>query len=171
MKKLLLFAPLLITMTILLIGSVRGWTVAKTQPEKFPCAFEKKSGNTWRGGLSLDDARRIERKAARLGERAVVRFDEVSWAEVRGTIRCVSKAYRMDPAPFIAVATCESGMNPANDTNPMYDGLYQYLPATWRASAATYGHAGASAYDGYAAIHTTVQKVREEGWEAWGSCI
>jgi hypothetical protein len=77
----------------------------------------------------------------------------------------------MDPEPFIAVAVCESGMNPKNDSNPMYDGLFQYLPSTWAATSATYGHKGASIRDGYAQIHVTVQKVRKEGWGAWGSCI
>lgn len=86
-------------------------------------------------------------------------------------IRCVAKAYGMSPGPFLSVASCESGMDPKNDTNPLYEGLFQYHPDTWAAESAAYGHKGASIFDGYSQIHVTVRWVRDGGWGPWGKCI
>jgi hypothetical protein len=152
----------LLTAAILSI-TVNGYLAAKERPERYPCAFEVRRGNHWKGGLSLDDVRKLERKAAVAGERAVVRLRHVNRDHAVSTIKCVVRAYRMDPAPFLAVAECESHVTPD-------DNIYQYIPTTWASASVLYGHKGADVKDTYANIHVTVQKVEaEDGWGSW-SC-
>jgi hypothetical protein len=153
---------LIVTLLVLGMGAVRGYLAAKARPERYPCSFEKKSGNTWRGGLSLDDAQKLERKAAVVGKRVVVRLRHINRDHAVSTIKCVARAYGMDPAPFLAVAECETHVTPD-------DNIYQYIPSTWASSSPMYGHAGADESDAYANIHVTVQKVKHEGWGPW-SC-
>lgn len=151
------------------MGTVRGVLAAKR--DRYPCAFQKQEQGRWIGKLSLNDANRLRVKAVRTGETIGVRLNDVSWADVPHMIRCVAEAYSMNPGPFLSVASCESGMNPKNDTNPIYKGLFQYHPGTWAAQSAAYGHKGASIFDGYSQIHVTVRWVRDGGWGPWGECI
>lgn len=164
MKKLIL----LITVTVLLVGSVRGILAAKEKVERYPCSFRNEHGKL----VSLTDAQKARTKSVKLGKGMGVSRNEVTQHNAVATIRCVATYYGMDPDSFVSVATCESHHDPeAYNPGGPYHGMYQYLPETWAASAAIYGHKGASPHDGYASIHVTVQKVKAEGWGAWGICI
>ena len=156
-----MIAALTMTMIVLGNGVVRGYFAAKNRPS-YPCAFEVKVGKQWRAGLDLHRARQLQRKAVAIGKRIPVRYVHVGRKKVRPMIACVARAYGMAPAPFFSVAECESHVTP--DVN-----IFQYIPSTWESSSALYGHKGADEEDAYANIHTTVQKVREEGWGVW-SC-
>lgn len=163
MRKLIL----VLAVATLLSGNVRGWTAAKEKRERYPCSFTTGNGKL----VSLTDAQKARAQSVKLGRPVGVIRNEVGWGEVNDVIRCVARHYGMAPAPFIAVAKCESGGNPANDSNPIYGGLFQYLPSTWAAVSAANGHKGASVLDGYAQIHSTVRHVKAHGWSAWGICI
>jgi hypothetical protein len=155
----------LLTVAIVAVGAVRGYLAATESGRRYPCAFQQKVGGRWVGKLSFTDAERIRLKSVRVGELvAPVRLNDVTKADVIPMIRCMARAYGMAPGPFIRVAECETHLTP--DQN-----LYQYLPPTWASSSRLYGHAGAAITDGYAQIHVTVQKVKAEGWGAWGRCI
>lgn len=141
---------------------------AKREP--YPCAFQKRVQGKWFGQLSLRDANRLRAKSVRVGEPAPVRLREVTRSNIVSAITCVAKAFGQDPAKFLAVAKCESGANPANDSNPTFKGLYQYHPDTWRNASVLYGHKNASIFDGYSQVHVTVQSVRDGGWGPWPVC-
>ena len=160
MRKL---AIAMLTVTILIVGqgAVRGYFAAKNRPS-YPCAFEVKVGKQWRAGLDLHRARQLQRKAVAIGKRIPVRYVHVGRRKVVRTIACVAKAYGMAPAPFLEVADCESTTTPD-------DNLFQYIGSTWETASSLYGHKGADVADAYANIHTTVRKVKDEGWGAW-SC-
>jgi hypothetical protein len=145
--------------TILIVG--QGWVrgMVNRRPQ-YPCAFEVRHGERWRGGYSLDDVRKLEGVAAKKGDRAAVRLRHVNRKHAAPMIRCVAKAYGMATGPFLSVADCESHVTPD-------DNIYQYIPSTWASSSVAYGHAGADESDAYANIHTTVQKVKAEGWGPW----
>ena len=79
----------------------------------------------------------------------------------------------IDPGKLYRVALCESGANPLNNRNPIYKGLFQYLPSTW--SGASYNYPGgrfrgASIFDPTAQIYVTAWKSSKQGWRAWPSC-
>jgi hypothetical protein len=160
--------------TILILGQagIRGYLAAKEKP-RYPCAFQEKDPKgRWIGKLSLREANAARARSVRIGQRIAIRLNDVSQADAPGMIDCVAKAYGMDSAPFQSVAQCESHGDPEaiNPAGPFH-GIFQYLPATWAGSSKAYGHAGASIHDGYAQINVTVQKVKAEGWGAWGICI
>lgn len=159
---------LAVTLLLLGMGTVRG-LMARGRPS-YPCAFQKHENGRWIGKLSLSDANSLRAKSVRVGETIGVRLNDVSWADAPFMIRCVARAYGMDPAPFLSVAKCESGMNPKNDSHPTFKGLYQYHPDTWRNASVLYGHKGASIFDGYSQTHVTVQSVRDGGWGPWPVC-
>jgi hypothetical protein len=161
-----------LTVTVLSIGTVRGYLAAKERPERYPCSFEIKKGGKWRGMLSLDDAQRLRRKAVKVGHSIPVRLRKIDTPQVPATIKCVARAYGMDPAPFLSVAECESHSDPeAHNPAGPYTGIFQYLPSTWAAVSAANGHAGASITDAYSQIHSTVRHVKAHDWGQWGICI
>lgn len=149
----------------LVIGATRGYLAAKGRPS-YPCSFVNERGKL----VSLAEAQKARLRSVQLGKAFGVERNEVGWGTVARSIRCVARAYGMAPAPFLAVAKCESGGNPANDTNPLYKGLFQYDPGTWANASVLYGHKGASIFDGYAQINVTVQSVRGGGWGPWPVC-
>lgn len=166
-KKLLLFAPLLITVTILSIGSVRGWTAAKNRAESYPCSYARHYGNTWRGGLSLDDARRLRAKSVRLGKGIPVRLNHVTQQSAPAVISCLARAYDVDVGTALSVAQCESHADPEAYNPGGYGGIFQQDVNYWPGRAAAYGHKGASVFDGYANAHVSIQMVRDGGWGPW----
>lgn len=149
----------------LAVGATRGYLAAKGRPS-YPCSFVNERGKL----VSLAEAQKARLQSVKLGKAVGVERNEVGWGGVAVTIRCVARAYGMAPGPFLAVAKCESGMNPKNDSNPIYKGLYQYHPGTWANASALYGHKGASIFDGFSQIHVTVQSVRDGGWGPWPVC-
>jgi hypothetical protein len=157
----------ILTVAVLSIGTVKGYLAAKERPERYPCSFRTEKGKL----ISLDDAQRARLRSVKLGKPMGVQRNEVGLSGVDATIRCVARHYDMAPGPFLHVAKCESGGNPANDSSPTYKGLFQYLPETWANASALFGHKGASIFDGYAQIHVTVQTVKSGGWGPWGICI
>lgn len=152
---------------LLAIGATRGYLAAKGRPS-YPCSFVNERGKL----VSLAEAQKARLRSVKLGKGLGVQRNEVTQHNAVVTIRCVATRYGMNPDPFISVATCESHHDPeaVNPAGP-YHGMFQYLSGTWAASAASYGHKGASPYDGYASVHVTIQKVKAEGWSAWGVCI
>lgn len=162
----------LILAAVVAIGSVNVASAGEKKAPRYPCAFQRKVDNRWTGKLSLRKANALRKQSVQLGQRVAVRLNDVTTADVPFMIECVAKAYDMDPAPFLSVADCESHGDPEayNPAGP-YTGIFQYLESTWLSSSATYDHAGAPVTDGYAQIHVTVQKVKAEGWGAWGICI
>lgn len=161
----------LLTVLIVAVGAVRGYLAATESGRRYPCAFQQRENGRWVGKLSLADANHLRAVSVRRGEPEPVRLNDVTAADAPSMITCVAEAHGMDPGPFVAVAKCESGLNPANDTNPLYEGLFQYHPDTWAAESVAYGHKGASIFDGYAQINVTVQWVKDGGWGPWGRCI
>lgn len=156
-------AILLGTIAILAVGWMRGIS-AKTRPE-YPCAFKTETGQL----VSLRDATRLRERSVRLGHPVPVVLNEVTRTNARSAIACTAKAYGMDVSDFLSVADCETGgtFDPKAVSPGGHQGLYQHDPQYWPARAASYGHKGASALDGYSAINVTIQFVQDFGWEAW----
>ena len=86
---------------------------------------------------------------------------------IRQMIRSLAIRYRLDPGTAVAVAQCESGLNP-RAYSPPYAGVFQHSTRFWGRRAATYGHAGESVFDPYANIDVALRMVRAGGWGPWG---
>jgi len=79
----------------------------------------------------------------------------------------------IDPGKIYRVAQCESGANPMNNRNPLYKGMFQYLPSTWAGASSLYPGGrfrGASIFDPTAQIYVTAWKASKQGWRAWPVC-
>jgi soluble lytic murein transglycosylase-like protein len=61
-----------------------------------------------------------------------------SGAQIVAIITAAAQAYGVDPSLLISTAACESGYNPYsyNPSGP-YEGLFQFLPSTFRAHGGT----------------------------------
>lgn len=72
-------------------------------------------------------------------------------------------------APFMRVAHCESGMNPAAvDPSGSYYGAFQFNDRTWQATTGLPGHA--SDYSLIVQLEGAVTLQRERGWSPWPVC-
>lgn len=67
----------------------------------------------------------------------------------------------------VAVARCESGLNPNASNGGNFLGLFQHARVYWAGRAAQYGMAGASVFDGYANAYVSARMVRDGGWGPW----
>lgn len=90
-------------------------------------------------------------------------------ALIREAFRRQGIAWRGGEA--VAVATCESGLNPrAYNSSSGASGLLQQLARYWPGRAAAYGFAGASPFDPWANAMVSAGMVRDTGgWSHW-SC-
>jgi uncharacterized protein YabE (DUF348 family) len=90
-----------------------------------------------------------------------------------GIMVAAGSEWGVSPDKLYRVAKCESGANPSNNRNPVYKGLYQYLPSTWSGASGSYPGGrfrGASIFDPTAQVYVTAWKVSKQGWGAWPSC-
>ena len=155
-----------IVATAILLGGLRG-PAEGGAGSRFPCSElipVRVAGET----TTLGRAQAIIAKGVRDPR---VRPVDATPRQVHRLIDCIAPRYGIDAGFMKQVADCESGSNVRSYSaaGPYY-GTFQYMSGTWAASAASYGHAGASPYDGYAQVHVTARKVRAEGWDAWGIC-
>jgi soluble lytic murein transglycosylase-like protein len=61
-----------------------------------------------------------------------------SGAQIVAIITAAAQAYGVDPSWLINTAACESGYNPyADNPSGPYEGLFQFLPSTFRAHGGT----------------------------------
>lgn len=79
-------------------------------------------------------------------------------------VRVLAPRYGVSAQSAVNVMLCESGGNP-NAYNPSSgaSGLFQQLARYWPGRAATYGHAGASPFDGYANASVSLGMIRDTG--------
>jgi hypothetical protein len=82
-------------------------------------------------------------------------------------VRSVASRYGVDPSSAVAVARCESGLNPSASNGGSYLGLFQQSATYWAGRASAYGFAGASAFNGRANASVSMGMVRDSGWGAW----
>jgi hypothetical protein len=86
------------------------------------------------------------------------------------TINCVAQRFRLDPAPYIAVARCESGLNRyAHSPSGTYHGLYQYALSSWASARDFAGMGNADHHSGRKQTIVTMRWVVHNGW-GWWSC-
>ena len=90
--------------------------------------------------------------------------------EVAKLIRCAVERWSVPGGAekAIAVASCESGMNPYRDGNG-YGGVFQHSLYYWPERAARFGFANYSVYNGRANVMVAIQYAHTYGWGAW-SC-
>jgi soluble lytic murein transglycosylase-like protein len=92
--------------------------------------------------------------------------------DVEQIVREAARKYGIDENHFVAIAKCESTMNP-NAVNYGYSengnpsGLFQHLSGYWPARAAKYGYAGASVFDATANANVTAGMFRDGASNLW----
>lgn len=95
-------------------------------------------------------------------------------ASTEQIVREAARRYGLNEDHFVAIAVCESTMNPSA-INYGYSengvdfpaGLYQHLTNYWPARAAKYGYAGASVYDAAANANVTAAMWSEGMSNLW----
>jgi hypothetical protein len=97
---------------------------------------------------------------------------EGTW-HVKQLIKCAARRWDSPGAPdkAIAVARCESNLQPdAYNTNG-YAGLYQQATTYWPDRADRWGQPDRSAFNGRANIIVSIRMAASLGsWSAWGGC-
>lgn len=79
-------------------------------------------------------------------------------------VRLLAPRYGVNAQSAINVMLCESGGNPgAYNATSGASGLFQQLARYWPGRAATYGHAGASPFNGYANASVSLGMIRDTG--------
>lgn len=87
-------------------------------------------------------------------------------------MRQAARKHGIDEEHFVAIAQCESSMNP-NAVNYGYNengypsGLFQHLSGYWPARAAKYGYSGASVTDPVANANVTAAMFAEGQQGLW----
>lgn len=100
-------------------------------------------------------------------ERAGTAAAAGDWAEV---VRQAADAYGLSAGPLLALADCESGLNPdAYNSGSGAAGLFQHLDVYWPSRAAAAGFDGASPFDGVANAFVSAKMISEGGRDHW-SC-
>lgn len=82
-------------------------------------------------------------------------------------VRSLARRWGVGEQGAVNVMYCESGGNPNASNGGNYLGLFQHSATYWPGRANTYGHPGASAFNGYANADVTMQMVRAGGWGPW----
>jgi hypothetical protein len=82
-------------------------------------------------------------------------------------IRCMAKSFQLNPGEAIAVAECESHLDPQAYNKP-YAGVYQHDEKLWPRRARKFGFSGHSPFDPIANIVVTLRAVMGGGWGPWG---
>jgi len=82
---------------------------------------------------------------------------------VEAIITAAAQRHGLDPTRLIAVARCESGLNP-NALNPAgpYEGLFQFLPSTFAA------HGGTNIWDATQQAEIAATMFANGQGSAWG---
>jgi soluble lytic murein transglycosylase-like protein len=91
---------------------------------------------------------------------------------VRGALIDASRAYGINLRRFVAVAKCESSLDPnARSDSGAYLGVMQQHRGYWPARAARAGFRGASPFDPRANVFTAAHMIRHGGgWGHWQTC-
>lgn len=88
-----------------------------------------------------------------------------------GVIQAAADNYGVDGPHLVAMAGCESGLNPGASSG-YYGGLFQHDPGYWPSRSAAYGMGGRSMYDPVANAFTTAGMVATypHPWTNWPVC-
>lgn len=85
-------------------------------------------------------------------------------------IRHYSKQYWVSEKLAMAIATCESWLNPnAKNKNSSAAGTYQHIQRYWPARAKKYWFAWASVYNAEANVAVSMWMLRDQGTNPWNA--
>lgn len=92
-------------------------------------------------------------------------------AQVEKLIRCAAERWSVPGGPdkAVAVARCESGMNPYREGSGV-GGVFQHSLRYWPERATRFGFDGWSVYNGRANVMVAIQYAHLYGWSAWSGC-
>lgn len=92
-------------------------------------------------------------------------------AQVEKLIRCAVDRWSVPGGAdkAVAVARCESGMNPYREGSGV-GGVFQHSLRYWPDRATRFGFDGWSVYNGRANVMVAIQYAHLYGWSAWGGC-
>jgi resuscitation-promoting factor RpfC len=83
-----------------------------------------------------------------------------------GIIQAAAARWHDDPALLVAIATCESGLNPRAYNPSGATGLFQFMPSTFY-STATWP--GADIWSPYDQSEAAAKKIAQGGLSAWSA--
>lgn len=93
--------------------------------------------------------------------------------DLTSIILSTAKSYHIDPALFLRVARCESGLKPmAKNTESTASGIFQFLDSTFSSQLAKYGMTGEK-NDPLVQIELAAKMIADGGlshWNASKSC-
>ncbi|MFB3737987.1 MAG: hypothetical protein ACE14W_03350 [Candidatus Velamenicoccus archaeovorus] len=85
-------------------------------------------------------------------------------------IRCAARHWRVPGGPdkAVAVARCESGLDPRAFNGAGYAGVFQQSTRYWRGRARSYGFPDWSVFNGRANVIVSIRMAHRYGWGPWG---
>ena len=120
------------------------------------------------GSTSSDTA--TERTTARTLPHRICDIDwRRSSFQLKRLIRCAARRWDVSGGPdkAVAVARCESRLNPRAYNPGGYAGVYQQATRYWPTRATTYGFHDYSVYNGRANVMVSVRMAHRGGWGPW----
>jgi hypothetical protein len=101
------------------------------------------------------------------------RICDIDWKrspfQLKRLIRCAARRWHVAGGPdkAVAVARCESRLNPRAYNPGGYAGVFQQATRYWPSRATTYGFRDYSVYNGRANVMVSVRMAHRGGWGPW----
>jgi hypothetical protein len=101
------------------------------------------------------------------------RICDIDWRrstyQLKRLIRCAARRWDVAGGPdkAVAVARCESRLNPRAYNPGGYAGVFQQATKYWPSRATTYGFRDYSVYNGRANVMVSVRMAHRGGWGPW----
>jgi hypothetical protein len=114
---------------------------------------------------------------AREAQIVPVRVCDFDWRagtwQIKQLIKCAASRWDSPGTPdqAVAVADCESNLNPRAYSSSGYAGLFQQSTRYWQVRADQWGQDDRSVFDGRANIIVSIRMAHASGsWSPWAGC-
>ena len=121
-------------------------------------------------GTTSSSSTTTQRTAARTLPRRICDIDwKRSPFQLKRLIRCAARRWDVAGGPdkAVAVARCESRLNPRAYNPGGYAGVFQQATRYWPSRATIYGFHDYSVYNGRANIMVSIRMAHRGGWGPW----